>query len=139
MRMSDTEKEEFSALQKDIKTIKRWIPIIIFTSGIAWGLLKIGSTAQSTYDNTIAKKEDVKRTDDKIDALTALVKSVADKHDATLAKAAAADSISKIAKNKVDFLEKQFKKLSRSVTYYSEHYSFDANGKRHVTIIPQQN
>lgn len=73
--MSDKERDTaVDQIAKDMAAIKRWWPAVAALFAIIWGIIIVVSSATSTYDNKVAKKEDILPLIIKVDALNENVK-----------------------------------------------------------------
>lgn len=84
--------EKLTKIGNDVSVIKRWWPVIAGIFTVGYILIKIVSSATSTYDNEVAKKTDIEKLSKDVMALS---KQVADLSNAFY-KSKTEDSIDKI-------------------------------------------
>lgn len=130
--------------KKDADVLKRWWPYIVGLAALFWFAIRVASSATSTYDNDIAKKTDLLPILAKLETLSEQVKALTE--DVKAYKTADLtyknDNSADLARYKTDLYthiknaNKQFEHLNRTIAFYTENYSFDANGKRTIKVIP---
>ena len=72
--MSEMSKEEMdkeiTTIAKTVKSAKIWIPMIVLVCTGFWFVVRSVWSVKDTYDNDVAKKEDIRVMNVKLDALT---------------------------------------------------------------------
>jgi hypothetical protein len=130
--MSEHEKEStLLQVASDLAAIKRWWPVLAAIGTIV--MLVIAVT--QTYDNKVAKKEDIKALYDQNLSLSKQISNLSlqvkrDSIDKVLLKAEADSSRVNIA-----IIEKLCGNIKKAL-FLGEHFYYDAQGVRHIYVMP---